>query len=573
MNPWYTAWLKPDCMVGANTKSRKDLAANRDISDNFKQRLRACMDPTEYDRLMGGAVPVARAASNSVEAQSPNPGSVRPPQRSSVGVQTTAPVWTRRQILDHAARENDLAARSRSRSASPAAARYVVNADGALDLVSRSQSRSPAAARAPTPGLVPLSQSRSPAAARAPTPVPAPALSLNLSSRSRSPSAARAPTPVPVSRNRSGSRRSPEISSVNTQRGSLNNSVAREILEGANEVVDRVQRDRASPAPRGSRSRDSWIPDFGPPQLDPPGSYDGSDNSLAREMREREVRANRKRGPPGKKKANAWVEHRLTTLQEEAEQGLREEDPAERTRALQTVGRDALDLIDQFDELLFNKNRSKLTKLIEHTALKLSNPGGEAAGPSTAPAPGRRRQRTDGDVQEKWASMYTLYRDLVRDAVKRKDREECARILEDLTDILSTYGSQLQKRTRLQYEKLRDRCSAEAARSSGSARHSSAEISSAEQRKLTDAAIEVRTGNRQQRQNRMADLERFAEAQRDGGRGNGSNSETESQIRRRVVEKALHAMRREAENSSTSASSHRGGRLRQQVSFSESDDE
>ena len=583
MNPWYTAWLKPDCMVGANTKSRKDLAANRDISDNFKQRLRACMDPAEYDRLTagGGAVPVARAASNSVEALSPNPGSVRPPRRATTGVQTSqgpqrrsvgvqgslperrdtgvqgsaprrksvgvqmAPslrsagaqtpwrVRSRRQLPEDAARfpislpDLDLASRSRarSRSASPG---WVVDADGAINLVSSSQSRSPAAARAPTP----------------------------------------------VPRSRSDS---PQISTVNTQRGSLNNSVAREILEGANEVVDRVQRDRASPAPRRSRTRDSPLPDLGPEPLEPAPSWDGSNDSLVRRIiREGAVKRSRPpstRRPSLKRMANDYVLEEHAALQEEADQKVRENDREGMRGVIEAIQ----ELLAQSEGQMFKNTRLLVDKLLKRCRDEYEHglSGGPSGAPgASAPAAARRRRRTDGDVQRQWASMYPTYRDLVRDAVKRKDREECARILEDLTDILSTYGSQLQKRTRLQYEKLRDKCSANASRSSGSAQHSSAEIGSAEQRRLTDAAIELRNGNRQERQHRMADLERFAEDQR--GRGSGSNSETDSQIRRRVTERTLLALRRRAgTDSSTSASSasRGGGRLRQQVSFSDSDNE
>ena len=56
---WYDAFLKPDCLVGANTNTRKAMARNRPISDNFKHRLRPCMDNADFARLIclatGGA--------------------------------------------------------------------------------------------------------------------------------------------------------------------------------------------------------------------------------------------------------------------------------------------------------------------------------------------------------------------------------------------------------------------------------------------------------------------------------------------------------------------------------------
>lgn len=52
---WYDAFLKPDCLVGANTNTRKAMARNRPISDNFKHRLRPCMDNADFARLIAAS--------------------------------------------------------------------------------------------------------------------------------------------------------------------------------------------------------------------------------------------------------------------------------------------------------------------------------------------------------------------------------------------------------------------------------------------------------------------------------------------------------------------------------------
>ena len=62
MNPWYQAWLQPDCMVGANTNARRAMAQNKPLSDTFKQRLRPCMGSDEYTKLLAGAAPVSHTA-------------------------------------------------------------------------------------------------------------------------------------------------------------------------------------------------------------------------------------------------------------------------------------------------------------------------------------------------------------------------------------------------------------------------------------------------------------------------------------------------------------------------------
>ncbi len=66
---WYDAFLRPDCLVGANTETRTALARNTPFSDNFKQRLRPCMDAADFARLTDPANP-AQPSSTSVSAGS-----------------------------------------------------------------------------------------------------------------------------------------------------------------------------------------------------------------------------------------------------------------------------------------------------------------------------------------------------------------------------------------------------------------------------------------------------------------------------------------------------------------------
>lgn len=433
MNPWYQAWLQPDCMVGANTNARRAMAQNRPLSDTFKQRLRACMDSEEYDKLTRGAPPVQYTARMPRSHDASPRDSVRA-RKGSVQASTGPPSVTGRRVPSATNR-----APSRS-VASRASSERTTSAGRAPSLPRQTETRVPSAE------IREIMR-----AGRASSPVVQ-----EISSRAR----------VTADRNtdRPGERRAAAEQIQKATQAYLNNmkkevAVSRDAAE-----LTRIAEDLAQHEERFATTVKTQTA-----------------QGLGR-LRQRALQKADIVGATVRKKDDARL------VNQDAEQLYRElnakvvEAGAANTpddRRVMTTTIEAIDLyVGQNIDLLNAKNtrvfqqlRQRCERLAMSVSVQRQTSGGTVRGsagppdsftgpysstePVQAPRRAPRRRRPErAAIDDEWASMYQAYADTANQAIKENDEQAKLDVASDITKILQEYKDVLFRKTQLRYERL-----------------------------------------------------------------------------------------------------------------------
>jgi len=463
---WYDAFLKPDCLVGANTNTRKAMARNRPISDNFKHRLRPCMDNADFARLIAASPQAEHTARVSTSHQmDPASASVKA-QVGSTGsggrsVTQGADAWmlTARDLLEagYSMKEAfDAVDKPRGIDRS-AFARRVLSVRPAEVVSDRTSSpRAVSRSRAQSPIVIDSS-----AAGSRPR---------------RAPSRSLAQSPIVIDSSAGVSHRgSPSLrvssdaapSRVKRHRDSVDSPLARDEIARAQETVERVvKRPRQTSAAERRSHHDGYR-----------AIYD----VLKEQMNEA---------------ARSWSREQLNAIASEIED------------ELETRGAD-----------MYSDMRKRFLSLRDR-CIELAGRTSADRRPSTRDRAPNAKKTYNEDFKGLHDELEERANTLLEDPIRNMDAlrgiaDEAARILEDSAGDM--YNTMRTKFTRL-IKRCRDAADTRSVSSSlysdsdpsGGSFESSAQESA--EHPMMASAIELRNANRKQRENRMDELARLVEA-------------------------------------------------------------
>ena len=487
---WYDAFLKPDCLVGANTNTRKAMARNRPISENFKHRLRPCMDNADFARLIAASPQTEHTARLSTSHQmDPASASVKA-QVGSTGsggrsVTQGADAWmlTARDLLEagYSMKEAfDAVDKPRGigmsafarRVLSVRPAEVVSGRTSSPRAVSRSRAQSPIVKDSSAAGSRPRS---SPSRSRAQSPIVIDSSAAGSRPR-RAPSRSLAQSPIVIDSSAGVSHRgSPSLrvssdaapSRVKRHRDSADSPLARDEIARAQETVERVvKRPRQTSAAERRSHHDGYR-----------AIYD----VLKEQMNEA---------------ARSWSREQLNAIASEIED------------ELETRGAD-----------MYSDMRKRFLSLRDR-CIELAGRTSADRRPSTRDRAPNGKKTYNEDFKGLHDELEERANTLLEDPTRNMDAlrgiaDEAARILEDSAGDM--YNTMRTKFKRL-IKRCRDAADTRSVSSSlysdsdpsGGSFESSAQESA--EHPMMASAIELRNANRKQRENRMDEIARLVEA-------------------------------------------------------------